>query len=91
MIAALRGAVYEALKREEEDYKMFMRLAGESKDAALSDFLHGMAKDTQEDMHMLKHLNLHSIVKYGMALKFEAPKVSIDDGLRRYWVWLNHG
>lgn len=81
MIAALRGAVYEALKREEEDFKMFTRLAQETQEPALQEFLLSLAKDTQEDMHMLKHLNLHSIVKYGMALKFEAPKISIDENL----------
>ena len=30
---------------------------------------------------MLKHLNLHSIIKFGLSLKFEAPKIEIDQEL----------
>ncbi len=81
MIAALRGAVMEALKREEEDNEMFKRLAGECKDDKLKEFLEFMAKDTEEDIHMLKHLNLHSIIKFGLHIKFEAPKIEIDESL----------
>ncbi|MBW2967972.1 hypothetical protein KY362_05795, partial [Candidatus Woesearchaeota archaeon] len=81
MIAALRGAIYEALRREEEDQKMFKRLAEECKDPPLCQFLTSLAEDTERDMHMLKHLNLRSIIKYGLALKFEAPKVEIDNTL----------
>lgn len=79
MIAALRGAVYEALKRQEDELEMFERLAGEAKDEKLKDFLKFMAEDTKKDINMMKHLNLHSIIKFGLHMKFEAPKVVIDE------------
>lgn len=81
MIAQLRGAVYEALKREEDSLAMFERLAEETKDPMFKGFLKFMAEDTKADIHMLKHLNLHSIIKFGLHIKFEAPKVKIDDTL----------
>jgi rubrerythrin len=81
MIAALRGAVFEGIKREEENLKMFERLASEAKDAKLKEFLKFMAEDTKKDIHMLKHLNLHSIMKFGMKLKFESEKLDIDGKL----------
>lgn len=81
MIAALRGAVYEALKREEDCLAMFERLEGESDDSVFKGFLKFMADDTKKDIHMLKHLNLHSIIKFGLTIKFEAPKVNIDEKL----------
>lgn len=79
MIAALRGAVFEALKREEESLKMFERLASETRDEKLKDFLMFMARDTKDDIRMLKHLNLHSIIKFGLHIRFESPKVEIDE------------
>ena len=83
MIAALRGAIFEALKREEEDLKMFERFCAESKDPAMKDFFKALADDTKEDMKMLKNLNLHSIMKFGLTIKFKAPAVEIDDKLVR--------
>jgi len=81
MIAALRGAVIEAVRRGEEELKMYERLEGETEDEKLKDFLKFMAEDTKKDIHMLKHLNLHSIIKFGLHIKFEAPKIEIDETL----------
>jgi rubrerythrin len=81
MLAALRGAIYEALKREEENLKMFERFCAESDDEALKGFFRALAEDTKQDMKMLKNLNLHSIMKFGMRIKFKAPKVEIDSAL----------
>lgn len=79
MIAALRGAVYEALKREEETLSMYERFAKEAKDKALQDFFTAMANDVKDDIHTLKNLNLHSIVKFGLAIKFHVRTCSIDE------------
>ena len=79
MIAALRGAIYEALKRQEDELEMFERLAGEAKDEKLKYFLKFMAEDTKKNISMMKHLNLHSIIKFGLHMKFEAPKIVIDE------------
>jgi rubrerythrin len=79
MIAALRGAIIEALKREEENLNMFERLASEAKDKKLKDFLKLMAEDTKKNTDMLKHLNLHSIMKFGLRLKFKVPEIEIDE------------
>jgi rubrerythrin len=81
MIAALRGAVYESLKREEENKAMFDRLAAEARDHGLKEFFKAVAKDTEADIHMLKNLNLHSIVKFGLSIKFAAKRVEINDRL----------
>ncbi|MBW2965289.1 hypothetical protein KY363_07570 [Candidatus Woesearchaeota archaeon] len=81
MIAALRGAVVEALNREEENLKMFRRLVNEAKDQGLKDFFDSLIKDTEADIHMLKRINLHSIMKFGLVMKFETPKVEIDEKL----------
>ena len=83
MIAALRGAVFEAIKREEENFKMFQRLADEAKDDKLKEFLLLMAEDTKKDIKMLKNLNLRSIMKFGLRFKFEAPKIEIDESTVR--------
>ncbi|MFC1740952.1 hypothetical protein ACFL3V_00245 [Nanoarchaeota archaeon] len=79
MIAAMRGAVYEALKREEKSFDMYVRLRQEAKDQVLKDFFFMLAEDTKKDMHTLKHLNLHSIIKFGLAIKFSTPQFEIDD------------
>ncbi|HII71394.1 TPA: hypothetical protein HA265_01415 [Candidatus Woesearchaeota archaeon] len=83
MIAALRGAITEALKREEENVKMFERLAGEAKDAKLKEFLTTLGDDSKKDIDMLKHLNLHSIMKFGLRLKFKTPQIEIDEEFLR--------
>jgi rubrerythrin len=79
MIAALRGAVYEALKREEEIHAMYRRFETESKDAALKDFFRRLAEDTKKDSDLMRRLDLHSMVKFGLSLKFDTPKVDIDE------------
>lgn len=81
MISALRGAVYEALKREEDIDKMYERLASEAKDTALKEFFASLAHDAKRDMTMLKHLDLHSIIKFGLAIKFDAPGCKVDERL----------
>lgn len=81
MIAALRGAVFESLKREEDIDKMYGRLAGEAKDLALKEFFTSLAHDTKRDMTMMKHLDLHSIIKFGLAIKFDAPSCKVDEQL----------
>jgi len=79
MIAALRGAVYEALTRKEEMRKLYDRLAGEAKDKVLKDFFLVLAEDCNKDTYLLKRLDLHSIIKFGLAIKFEVPKFEIDE------------
>ncbi|MBU2560828.1 MAG: hypothetical protein KKD17_00900 [Nanoarchaeota archaeon] len=79
MIVALRGAVYEALKREEETLQMYERFVNEAKDKALQDFFSAMVNDVKGDIHTLKNLNLHSIVKFGLAIKFQVRTCSIDE------------
>jgi len=79
MIAALRGAVYEALTRKEEMRKLYDRLASESKDKMLKDFFLVLADDCTKDTYLLKRLDLHSIIKFGLAIKFEVPKFEIDE------------
>ena len=79
MITQLRGAVYEALKREEETLSMYERFSKEAKDKALQDFFVAMANDVKTDIHMMKNLNLHSIVKFGLAIKFQTRTCSIDE------------
>jgi rubrerythrin len=79
MIAALRGAVFEALKREDDMVAMFDQLTSEAKDDVLKKFFHALAEDARRDVHMLKRLDLHSIVKFGLAIKFEAPSCKVDE------------
>jgi rubrerythrin len=81
MISALRGAIFEALKREEEIEKMYERLAGEAKDHALKEFFSSLARDARRDTNMLKHLDLHSIIKFGLAIKFDAHGCKVDEHL----------
>jgi hypothetical protein len=79
MIAALRGAVYEALTRKEEMRKLYERLSGEAKDNLVKDFFKVLADDCAKDTYLLKRLDLHSIIKFGLAIKFEVPKFEIDE------------
>jgi hypothetical protein len=81
MIAALRGAVYEALTRKEEMRKLYERLSGEAKDNLVKDFFKVLADDCAKDTYLLKRLDLHSIIKFGLAIKFEVPKFEIDERL----------
>jgi rubrerythrin len=83
MIAALRGAVYEALKREEDIASMYDRLSRESKDEVMQTFFRTLADDARKDIHMLKRLDLHSIVKFGLAIRFEAPTCKVDEHMAR--------
>ena len=79
MIATLRSAVYEALKKEEETFNMYTRFSNESKDQVLKDFFKSLAHDTQTDINTIKHLNLHSIIKFGLTIKFQVSKLQIDE------------
>lgn len=79
MIAALRGAVYEALRREEETLKMYTRFGNEAKDQVLRDFFKLLAQDVKTDIRTMKRLDLHSIVKFSLAIKFQVSKCQIDE------------
>ncbi len=79
MITQLRGAVFEALKREEETLSMYERFTKEAKDKALQDFFIALSNDVKTDIHMMKNLNLHSIVKFGLSIKFQTRTCSIDE------------
>jgi len=79
MITALRGAVYEALKREEETLSMYERLSKEAKDQYVKDFFIALAKDVKADITTMKNLNLHSIVKFGLAIRFNVSSCQIDE------------
>ncbi|MBN1544167.1 hypothetical protein JW898_01760 [Candidatus Woesearchaeota archaeon] len=79
MISALRGAVYEALKREEETFRMYERFSKEAKDKVLRDFFSAMADDVKGDIHTLKNLNLHSIIKFGLSIKFQVRTCLIEE------------
>jgi rubrerythrin len=79
MIAALRAAVYEALKREEETFNMYTRFSNEAKDQILRDFFRSLAQDVKTDIETMKRLDLHSIVKFGLAIKFQVSKCRIDE------------
>ncbi|NQU78272.1 hypothetical protein HQ545_00735 [Candidatus Woesearchaeota archaeon] len=79
MIGALRGAIFEALKKKEEFIQMLKRLFDECRDDKFKEFLQLMIKDGEDDTHMLKHLNLQNIMKRGLSIKFKAPEIVIDD------------
>ncbi len=83
MIAALRGAVYEALKREEDIVSMYDTLSKESKDEVLHRFFHDISEDARRDIHMIKRLNLQSIVKFGLSIKFQAPSCKVDEHMAK--------
>ncbi|MFH1668640.1 MAG: ferritin family protein [Candidatus Woesearchaeota archaeon] len=77
-ISAVRGAVFEGLKRQEEIFAMYDRFSKEATDKILSDFFRSLADDVKGHIDMMKHLNLHSIVKFGLPIKFNIKSFHFD-------------
>ncbi len=78
-LAAIRGAIFEALKRGEETYSMYDRFSKEAKDKLIADFFRGLADEVRSHMTRLKNLNIHSIAKFGLTIRFETTPFSIDE------------
>jgi len=79
MISALRGAVMDALRREEESLNLYIRLGKEATDKIVTDFFSALENDIRKDLDTLKRLNLYSIVKFGLAIKFVTSSCNIDE------------
>ncbi len=78
VIAAMRGAVFEALKRQEETFSMYDRFSKEATDKILSDFFRSLADDVKGHIDMMKQLNLHSIIKFGLPIKLDITSFHFD-------------